>query len=1381
MAMNDPWWRRRRPDRTSRRAPAAPSLTAAPGESGDANPLARLDAYEMKYLVTHLAAAERAGDLRHLLFLRTGSEANAWFAAAPDVRTYLSDLAQAQQLASRQGDCSAAVAYRLIGNSLRDMASVPASLLKALVRRGLLPMDGALAMAQSAETPGQRITASAALLSQLDRPRQLDLAERLMEEMTVRSQSLSSVGQTSDEFQLPLLPRDHIEVIRDLMAVPELPAALLERLVRVAATTISPYVRVKALAEVAGVLPQDQRAAALATAWDIAQSQDDFRGRPEGEALVAAACGRHGRAGRDYAAQALATTLRVLTAWPERINFHDWVPYADDPTFGRSPAMRLRSFAEPLALLGPCLTDDELGEVAGELRRQGDSQAQLATIAILPEIAARGHVAEAFQLASSNQGGTLWAQATLLGAGYAPPPGSVPPDILNAVTAIPDAEQQVLVMLALLPALGEALRYQLVRKIVAEVEDTASARSFRKDVIDLMPPLIRGLSRQLRNDLITLAAKPGKLTRTTAEADALLLPLAALWPDSLLVQRLSESRSVALDQGMATRLREQAEPARERPARAAPTGSLILPPSVATRALESAGGWADADKAAAVLFLLPFLDHLGRDAARDLVASIDAPHLKLLPTVELLAGPGEPSADSLVAAVELLAQAHGNLNRLQSSIDTLATLVRSPNGAPVAGPWCGLIQARGNADIAAVLPIAEAVSGTALRAGVADTISALEHWFGPVSPRREAEEDTTGEVPVLRLDTGPAAVELIRQLSLAHDWAGVTHLLAAVRAAPELEDATIEQAELCVLGGSASVAEAPDQMAEHRALVEQIIRDAPTKARRLTALAWLLADAAHRKDTEDVARLSRHPDLGPDPDPAGDPYVVVAVVAASQAASATGQVSQAAAALTALLSHVAADITISRLIAAAASSLQVALDSHRTEPEAAAVAEQALALFLEFVSRRPDNYVLQESAGTLIRNRVSMALAAGRVVREEWLARLEALADADDPEETLLEALPIGAQCDAARSAVGRGDGPAAVRHLRAAFTRWCRNRPVDATARDFVDASHTVLAGLSQMGEVQDAAEVARPAGVVCAEAGIEVPEALAERLRGLADPIADRASASPAPDRPAAATGPDRPFGSFGGKPEDIARTEFYSYFHLEETSRIPMASGEVNIRYQNKNRYRDLCALECATDAAGNISRLSLDIVARFIEQPATAPMARDFARSFIGGATATREDVDAVRAIIDDLRERPMPGMATISRFAPGGPEEAIESMKRQLDLGKAVVVNMGGNARQIDLPEIPSRGFAVYQGERKAFTITLSATTFTMLNDTAGDERTLKISFTTGRPRGRAGSEVTPEGTRASAGPGPASPRPHPNSSDRQAQPGRPRLGLNQPG
>ena len=65
------------------------------------NPAAKLDAYELRHLVSHLEFAKREDDLHRLLSLETVGKKNAWYEAketAGDLQGYLVDVNQAWKL-----------------------------------------------------------------------------------------------------------------------------------------------------------------------------------------------------------------------------------------------------------------------------------------------------------------------------------------------------------------------------------------------------------------------------------------------------------------------------------------------------------------------------------------------------------------------------------------------------------------------------------------------------------------------------------------------------------------------------------------------------------------------------------------------------------------------------------------------------------------------------------------------------------------------------------------------------------------------------------------------------------------------------------------------------------------------------------------------------------------------------------------------------------------------------------------------------------------------------------------------------------------------------------------------------------------------------------
>lgn len=148
------------------------------------NPLAGLGGYDLRYLVTHLAEAGRAHELRKLLSLDWGSSEsgtyrNAWFEAkdsAGSFQEYANDLATAWRAAEHdarasleQGEPAPAIGlqarYAMMTSCLTSLAAdLPANFLVTLVRHGRWTAEQAIAYARRQIDQGLRASALAALV-----------------------------------------------------------------------------------------------------------------------------------------------------------------------------------------------------------------------------------------------------------------------------------------------------------------------------------------------------------------------------------------------------------------------------------------------------------------------------------------------------------------------------------------------------------------------------------------------------------------------------------------------------------------------------------------------------------------------------------------------------------------------------------------------------------------------------------------------------------------------------------------------------------------------------------------------------------------------------------------------------------------------------------------------------------------------------------------------------------------------------------------------------------------------------------------------------------------------------------------------------------------
>lgn len=209
---------------------------------------------------------------------------------------------------------------------------------------------------------------------------------------------------------------------------------------------------------------------------------------------------------------------------------------------------------------------------------------------------------------------------------------------------------------------------------------------------------------------------------------------------------------------------------------------------------------------------------------------------------------------------------------------------------------------------------------------------------------------------------------------------------------------------------------------------------------------------------------------------------------------------------------------------------------------------------------------------------------------------------------------------------------------------------------------------------------------------------------------------------------------FGRFGDSLSDAVNTEFFAFFHLVPVDREESTAGQQMIHFRSSGQFHDqvLCAVR--VDADGGIISISIEIDGSFIEDPVNAIFARDFAKSFVMSGSNLHLDLEQLGRLVQDLEYRPVPGKAHLNAVAAGSsPEEMVAMMLAAIDRGEKVAVTLGSEPRKAapELPEIASRGFAVYQGDRAAFSRQLATTRFLMENVSCGEGRTVRMTFVRG--------------------------------------------------
>lgn len=192
---------------------------------------------------------------------------------------------------------------------------------------------------------------------------------------------------------------------------------------------------------------------------------------------------------------------------------------------------------------------------------------------------------------------------------------------------------------------------------------------------------------------------------------------------------------------------------------------------------------------------------------------------------------------------------------------------------------------------------------------------------------------------------------------------------------------------------------------------------------------------------------------------------------------------------------------------------------------------------------------------------------------------------------------------------------------------------------------------------------------------------------------------------------------FGSFGLHPDDVVRTDFYSFFYLAEKRRGTADDGSPVVRHGTPYQFARFVFFDVVADRGGFTKALVLGIAGSFIDGSETAYFARDYAKSFLLTAAATAEDRATLAPLVDDLLHRPVPTRSRLDR-SQVDPGELIRMMTGVVDLGQQAVVHLGGNTAERPvgpLPEVPTRAHAVFVGDRPSNRIDLASTRFTITN------------------------------------------------------------------
>ncbi|MFF3333978.1 hypothetical protein ACFYWX_31255 [Streptomyces sp. NPDC002888] len=1038
------------------RLPGAGSATA-----GD--PLFRLTDYDVRALPTHLVELEMSETAQWLLALRRSDGTNAWYATKADQVAYLADLLMVRQLAAARGEWGWCVRHALVERAVRDAASATPLLLGTLVERGLMPLATALSNVETASDPAVRVEGRVRLLPHVGDQERARLIEEALTLARSRVRNRSSISVEAERPRAPLDDRQHLDVVTRLAGLPDLPPQAVSELVSLAREAPTSFAAVRALTVVADRFPDEDgsRSDLLAEAWSLAGGLGRFDGRPEAQAFVAARF--PGRTGREHVEEALSSILHVLEDSSERLRYGIWGPYIDSPRIGHSRLLRLEAFAEPLRVLAPVLTPDEVNTVMHGLVVMDPAYSDFPMMAVLTRVAELGSPEFAWDLTQAFGPLTVAALAVLGGSPAGLPPGITASDLAETLSASDDAQLHLLSLVALAPLLGPPQRRDVVVRVLRETLDkraeTEGTFGFRREMLNRLVPVVRSLPSELRDPLIAgLDEGDPRLVEDEEDAALLLKPLTDVLPTPMLEFRWSATRSIGLDDHVADRFRRTptAQSARRH---VGPS----LDDRLAREALRIAAAARPLTRARMLIFLAPLLNADHRAEARRVARTIDLVHLRAEPLWRLLEPESPRPAELVTECLRTVFDISGGLARVQPLIDDMAAGLRSPEGTSPDGEAVqvidGFLRDVGPvADLAAALPFLIALDGERVRERTAETIQDLACWFGDLPsarvPATRPRPDGRPESPPLVLERPVGGAELV-EAAVAHGgWDVVSAALDVLRSMGEEATDALHQAEGHIvrhLAETSDGANGPVHAAEVE-LVEVIADGAPAREHRLEARAALLRQAVSTADRSAAEALLAHLAVDLEGAREGDGLSEEALFPLSadmiQAEILLYRTEAATRRLRALLAGPGPYTPLmGRLLTRAVTTL-------RNEGDANAVGTQgALDAYFDFVQVHHEDYALQEDAGRLLRDLVVTDAAAGRRVDPAALWRLDNLADADDPDETVLHALAVDAWCAAAAAA----DPDGVLVPLDRAFARWHRHPEVEACSERFVDTALAV------------------------------------------------------------------------------------------------------------------------------------------------------------------------------------------------------------------------------------------------------------------------------------------------------------------------------------
>jgi hypothetical protein len=110
--------------------------------------------------------------------------------------------------------------------------------------------------------------------------------------------------------------------------------------------------------------------------------------------------------------------------------------------------------------------------------------------------------------------------------------------------------------------------------------------------------------------------------------------------------------------------------------------------------------------------------------------------------------------------------------------------------------------------------------------------------------------------------------------------------------------------------------------------------------------------------------------------------------------------------------------------------------------------------------------------------------------------------------------------------------------------------------------------------------------------------------------------------------------PFSGFGNTLDNAKKTDFFQFFHLEQTGESSVKDGKTIVFQPSGEKFHDLVRVYMTVDSKGLIQGASLELSRSFVDSPQDGIYARDIAKSFLSGAIEP-QDLDRVNNLIIEI--------------------------------------------------------------------------------------------------------------------------------------------------